>query len=340
MLKYNFGNPCDEVFFTRKKILITGGAGYLASGLIAQLCKIDCHIIRVDLPGALFPVVTGNALVNDIESDVTCREFWLSRLEGVDIVFHLAAYEHKHGSLLNPLLDFEVNSLSVLHMLEVCRLKNYSPRIVFASSSNIVGLPRKVPVNENFKDNPLTMYAIHKLTSEKYLHYYFCEFNTKSIVLRLSNIYGPTLNNCVNTRVVLNKVISNALKGEKLFLYRNRTCIRDFIWIDDVVAAFFAAARLGDEHANGKPYLIGNGYGCSMSEIWSMIAEKASRFTGNTITIEEDTNENLDVVEWRNFIADTSRFTEATGWIAHISLEQGIDLTIDYFMKSGRLPYE
>ena len=124
-----------------QKILITGGAGYLATNLIAQLRETDCHIIRVDLPGAMFAPVTGKAYVDDIEGNISDRAVWMSNLENVDVVFHLAAYEHKHGSEFNPILDFEVNSLSVLHLLEVCRLKKYVPRIVFASSSNLVGFP-------------------------------------------------------------------------------------------------------------------------------------------------------------------------------------------------------
>lgn len=319
--------------FYKKNILITGGAGYLASNLIAKLQDTDCHIIRVDLPGAMFASVTGKACVDDIEGNVSDRAVWMSNLENVDVVFHLAAYEYKHGSEFNPILDLEANALSVLHLLEVCRLKKYFPRIVFASSSNLVGFPAQLPVNETCQDNPLTIYSIHKLTSEKYLQYYAREFGQHSVILRLANVYGAVSNMRVSIRVVLNRIIYRALKGEKLFLYRNSTCIRDYVWIDDVVAALFAAACLGNEYATGQYYLIGSGNGYQISDVWRMIADKVAQHTGKKPTVEEDTKEILEAIEWRNFTADTSRFTEATGWESSISLDEGIDRTIDYFLS-------
>lgn len=320
--------------FNKKRILVTGGAGYLATNLIEQLRETDCHIIRVDLPGTAFTSVTGRACIDNIEGNISDRAVWMSNLENVDIVFHLAAYEHKHGSEFNPVRDLEVNSLSVLHLLEVCRLKKYFPRVVFASSSNLVGSPAQLPVNETFQDNPLTIYSIHKLTSEKYLQYYAREFGQQSIILRLANVYGPVSNMQASVRVVLNRIIYRALKGERLLLYRNSNCIRDYVWIDDVVAAFFAAACLENEYATGQYYLIGSGNGYHISDVLRMIADKVAQHTGKNPTIEEDTNEILEAVEWRNFIADTYRFTEATSWKASISLNEGIDRTIDYFLSA------
>jgi len=322
-------------FYKNKKILITGAAGYLATNLIAQLREIDCHIVCVDLPGVMFTrVAAGKAYVDDVEGDISDPAVWMSNLENVDIVFHLAAYEHKHGSEFNPVLDFEVNSRSVLHLLEVCRLNNYFPRIVFSSSSNLVGLPVQLPVNETFKDSPLTLYSIHKLASEKYLQYYAREFGQHSIILRLANVYGPGLNRQTSVRVVLNKIIDRASKGKKLVLYSNNACIRDYVWIDDVAAAFLAAACLGNEYATGQYYLIGNGIGYKMSDVLRMIADKVSRRTGKKTVIQEDTNEKLEAIEWRNFVADTTKFTEATGWKARTSLDEGIDRTVDYFLST------
>ena len=320
-------------FYNNKRILITGAAGYLATNLILQLREIDCHIIRVDLPGAMFTPVTGKACVDDIEGNISHCAVWMANLESVDVVFHLAAYEHKHGSEFNPIPDLEVNSLSVLHLLEVCRLKKYSPRIIFASSSNLVGLPAQLPINETFQDDPLTIYAIHKLASERYLQYYTREFGQHSIALRLANVYGPVLNIQASVRVVLNRIIYRALKGEKILLYRNSACIRDYVWIDDVVAAFLAAACIGNEYATGQYYLIGSGSGYPIADVLRMIADKVAQHTGKKTIIEEDINATLEPIEWRNFVADTSRFTEATGWKAGITLDEGIDRVIDYFLS-------
>ncbi|MZH02850.1 MAG: NAD-dependent epimerase/dehydratase family protein [Nitrospinae bacterium] len=231
-------------------------------------------------------------------------------------------------------MDLEVNTLAVLHLLEVCRLKKYFPRIVFASSSNLVGLPDKLPVNESCQDNPSTIFAINKLFSEKYLKYYAREFGQHSIVLRLANVYGPVLDIQASIKVVLNRIICRALKGEKLFLYRNSACIRDYVWIEDVVAAFHAAVCLGNEHATGQHYLIGSGNGYQISDVMTMVVDKVTQQTGKKIVIEKDTNEILEAIEWRNFVADTSSFKKVAGWESRVSLDEGIDRTINYFLNS------
>jgi nucleoside-diphosphate-sugar epimerase len=322
--------------YTGKTILITGASGYLATSLINSLKTIDCKIVRLSRKNKLGPI-TGNARIVDIAGDIRTKEIIEKALkQHIDVIFHLAAYEHNHGSEFNPILDLEINTLAILHLLEVCRLKKYVPRIVFASSSNLVGLPAQLPVNETCQDNPSTIFALHKLFSEKYLQYYAREFGQHSIVLRLANVYGPVCNMQASVGVVLNRLIDRALKGEKLFLYRNGDCIRDYVWIDDVVAAFHAAACLGNQYATGQHYLIGSGSGYQISEVMTMIADKVAQRTGQKTAIEKDANERLEAIEWRNFVADTGAFNEATGWKAIISIDEGIDRTIDFFLRAKK----
>lgn len=324
---------CDSPSYRGKTILITGGVGYLATSLVAQLQDVDCHIIRLDRPGVRFTSLTGKVRVQDIEGDIREHAIWEKVLPDVDVVFHLAAYEHKHGSEFNPTLDLEVNTLSVLHLLEVCRSKRFFPKVVFASSSNLTGLPSKLPVDESAQDNPLTLYAIHKSVSEKYLQYYAREFGQHSIILRLANVYGPVSNVQASVRAVLNRIICKAVKDKKIVSYQNRSCIRDYVWIDDVAAAFLAAAELGDEHAIGQYYLVGSGQGHRILDVLEMIANRVEKRTGKRLVVEEDMNEKLETIEWRNFVADTTRFAQATGWKASVSLAEGIDRTIDYFLS-------
>jgi nucleoside-diphosphate-sugar epimerase len=322
-----------ENTFWGKQILITGAAGYLASILVEKLSNIDCHIIRIGLPGTLFDAVESKARIDDVEGNVSCPGFWETHLENVDFIFHLAAYEHKHGAIFNPVLDFQVNSLSVLYMLEACRIQKHAPFIIYASSSNIVGLPSQLPVDETFIDDPLILFSLHKLTSEKYLRYYAREFNQRCVSLRLTNVYGPVSNPLLCLRVVLNRVIDLALKNGRLLLFQNSSCIRDYIWVEDAVLAFLAAACLGNDCAKGQHYVIGSGKGYSIAGVWRMIADKISHKTGKSILLEETSIEKLDAIEWRNFIADTSLFTEKTGWKANISLDNGLDRTIDFMLS-------
>ena len=159
----------------------------------------------------------------------------------MDYVFHLAAKEYFYRSEYDPEQDLQFNALPILRLLEVCRVQTYRPKIVFASSANLFGLVDTLPVNEDNRDNPLTMWAVHKLTAENYLRLYAQQFGIQSITLRLANVYGPTARWSVMDRVVINKVIAKALDGEALVTYANQSCVRDYVFLDDVVSAFMLA---------------------------------------------------------------------------------------------------
>ena len=138
---------------------------------------------------------------------------------------------------------------------------------MFASSANLFGLTDTLPVNEDNLDYPLTIWAAHKLTAEHYLRLYSQQFGIHSISLRLANVYGPTAHQPVMTRVVINKVIAKAIQGEALITYVNRRCVRDYVFLKDVVIAFLlAGAYCG---TNKRPiYVIGSGEGKTIEGVW------------------------------------------------------------------------
>ncbi len=103
-----------RMVFEAKHILITGGAGYLATNLIAQLQDVDCRITRLDRPGARFVPLTGKAQVRDIEGDIRDRTVWETALTDVDVVFHFAAQTSVYVAAQNPLADLDVNVLPML----------------------------------------------------------------------------------------------------------------------------------------------------------------------------------------------------------------------------------
>jgi nucleoside-diphosphate-sugar epimerase len=105
--------------------------------------------------------------------------------------------------------------------------------------------------------------------------------------------------------------------------------MRDYLWIEDAASSFLDAACLGEDNAKGQHYVIGSGTGYRIADVWSLIAEKISCKTGNTVLLDEISSEKLDAIEWRNFIADTSLFTKATGWKAGTSVDEGLERTID-----------
>ncbi|MCP4627570.1 MAG: NAD-dependent epimerase/dehydratase family protein, partial [bacterium] len=164
-----------------RTVLITGGRGYIGSALTLALNEISCRLILVDQSAASqWKPEADKAEVLLLHGDVSEIKTWETALPGVDYVFHLAAREYYYRSGYDPESDLISNVLPVLHLLEVSRKQNYKPKIVFASSANLYGAVDTLPVNENFRDNPLTMWAIHKLMAEHYFRLYAQQFDIQS----------------------------------------------------------------------------------------------------------------------------------------------------------------
>ena len=318
-------------------ILITGGRGYIGSALAQLLSEINCRIILLDRsPVEVWRPESQRAEVLLINGDVSTPQFWHDALPGVDYVFHLAAKEYFYRSEYDPEQDLKFNTLPILRLLEVCRMQNYRPKIVFASSANLFGLVGTLPVNENNRDDPLTMWAVHKLAAENYLRLYARQFGIKSTTLRLANVYGPTARCSVMDRVVINKVIAKALDGEALVTYANHSCVRDYVFLDDVVLAFMLAGA-GCGSTKNLVYVIGSGEGKSIADVWQLIADCVRVHIGKDVPIRLDDSVEIEPLELRNFVADTKRFRNATGWKPRTGLTRGIDTTVRAFLsKSGR----
>jgi nucleoside-diphosphate-sugar epimerase len=250
---------------------------------------------------------------------------------GVSI--NLAAYEHRRDSQHAPDLDLAVNTATVLELLEACRELDLKPRIVQASSANIVGCPTSPLVNEDTPDQPLTLYAINKQAAERYLRYYAEAFDIPSVSLRFANIYGPlsARDAALESRVVLNAIMRRALEGGPLYLYRNQACVRDFVYVDDAVRAICAVAA-SEMIVSGSKYVVGSGAGYSLRQIINEVAKQVESFDRPPVEVLVDTEAALAPIEWRKCIADYGRLRAATGWEPRVKLQTGIDTTLRAFM--------
>ena len=325
---------------TGKTILVTGASGYLGTALLSSLCSIRCHIVALvrDTKRVLRPYET-EASIQSRTVDLANSSAWANVLSETrpDVVINLAAHEHRRNSPHSPSEDLAVNAATVLELLEAYVDLELKPRIVLASSANIVGCPSSTTVNEDTPDRPLTLFAIHKLAAEQYLNHYAARFDLSTVALRFANIYGPlpTRNVEIESRVILNSIMRHALAGGPLYLYRNQHCIRDFVYVDDAVRAICAAAT-AEEIPPGSKYIAGSGDGHSLHDILHEIAAQVEQLRGQHIEIQTDDEATLEPVEWRNFIADYSRLQAATGWTPRTKLHDGIDLTLRAFLGGQR----
>lgn len=273
-----------------KKILITGGAGFIGSNLANHLAPENEVVVIDDLSmGKRENLVVQN--IEFIEGSVTdykLMEQILLRYQ-FDYIFHLAAVASVADSLVRPLETHEVNANSTIHLLELAKKNQKNiKRIVFASSAAIYGDLPQLPKREDSAIKPLTPYAIDKYASESYLLNYGALCGIPASAIRLFNVFGPRQ----NPSSPYSGVISILMECYKKLLRGEKTCFtcfgdgkqtRDFIFIDDVIQAILLIAQ--SPEAIGSFYNIGYGDATSLNEIISIMNDITNQ---NLVMVYED----------------------------------------------------
>ena len=224
------------------KILITGGTGFIGSHL-TQFLKKDNDITIYDVKKPI------EKDVKFILGDILDEQKILQSFQDFDAIIHLAATVGVKNTETNPVLTLNTNILGTKNILEACKKHNIK-KMIFASSSEIYGEPRKVPIDETQTPIPITTYGISKLASEEYLKSYAktCGFNYS--ILRFFNVVGPKQ----SSRFVLPEFIKNALNNKPLVIHGNGLQIRAFCHIADICQGIEKSICKGD----GEIFNIGN----------------------------------------------------------------------------------
>jgi UDP-glucose 4-epimerase len=243
-------------------------------------------------------------------------------------VFHFAAQTSVHQADANPEQDWRDNVEPLLRLLETCRQRDFRPVILFAGSVTQAGMTEGLPVNESHPDRPITVYDWHKLLAEGYLEHYARRGWARGATLRLANVYGPGPKSAAPDRGILNQIMRRAIRGESPRLYGSGSQIRDYLFVDDAVRAFLAAAT----HSNrisGQHFVVGSGTGHTLAQAFDLVSQRANVALGLKLTVANiNPPAGQSRIEERNFIADTTRFSSATGWHSRVSLPEGIDITL------------
>ena len=318
--------------FTGKRILITGGAGFLASNLVARLSSVDCCVVRItrtDAPATAN--VPGRVQCKHLAGDISAREFWEGALPATDFLFHFAAQTSVYTADEHPAADWQANVLPMLSLLEVCREKGHRPIILFSGTVTQFGLPEHLPVDESQPDRPVTIYDHHKIAAEAYLEHYVRQGWARGANLRLANIYGPGPASGKPDRGVLNLMMRRALKGEALPLYGVGHQMRDYLFVTDAVDAFLAAAAHADA-VNGRHFVLASGEGHTLAQTFHLVAERAALLTGNQVAVTHvPPPAGLSRIEDRSFVGDISQLSAATGWEPSTKLVAGLDMSLKSF---------
>ena len=319
-----------------KNVLITGGAGFLGSNLAKKLVELGANVAifsRIGKNMENLKEILGRIKI--IEGSLTNESDVSEAVNGRDYIFHFAWQTDLKKSMLNPKEDLISDLLGLLNLLEICKKKNPNVKIIFASTTTVIGLPIKIPAGENHPELPLSIYDANKLLAEKYLQIYY-KNRLKSCTLRVSNIFGEGQKTDNPNRGVLNFMIGRALRGEVLTVFGSGEFIRDYCYVQNYIDAFILAAL--SEDTNGQSYVLGSGEGRTMNEVVEKIKKIVEAMTGKSVLIERTPfPEGEHDINKRNFVANIEKFKNATGWFPKISFDDGLEKTIGFYVGQNRI---
>jgi UDP-glucose 4-epimerase len=317
---------------TNKKILITGGLGFIGSNLARRLVECGNSVTVVD---SLIPEYGGNLRnLHDLRDKIVVNlsdvrdPFSINELiKGQDYLFNLAGQTSHLDSMENPFTDLDINAKAQLSILEACRKNNRDIRIVFASTRQIYGKPQYLPVNEKHPLNPVDVNGINKIAGEQYHLLYNQVHEIRSSVLRLTNTYGPRMRIKDARQTFLGIWIRNLLEGKLIQVYGDGQQRRDYNYVDDLVDALIIAAT--ENKAIGEVYNLGAPDPMSLSETAKIMCHGIKGASWNLVPFPKDRK----AIDVGDFICDYSSFSSAFGWEPKIKFEEGIKRSLEYFQS-------
>ncbi|TKX44630.1 MULTISPECIES: NAD-dependent epimerase/dehydratase family protein [Halorubrum] len=259
---------------TGQSILVTGGAGFIGSHLVETLVTDNDVTVLDNLSSGRREWVADQATL--IEADIRDSEAAEEAAAGADLIFHEAANVSVEQSVEEPVDSHEVNVDATLQLLECARKEG--ARFIYASSAAVYGTPDSVPIRETDPKAPASPYGLEKLTAEEYCRLYNELYDVETIMLRYFNAYGPRQRGGQYSGVI-DVFLGQARRGEDITVHGDGEQTRDFVHVDDVVAANCLAAVNGTP---GEAYNIGTGKSISIKALAQLIVdtvESDSRIT-------------------------------------------------------------
>jgi nucleoside-diphosphate-sugar epimerase len=320
-------------FYRDRRVLITGGVGFIGSNLAVHLANLGAKVALVDsmLPAygaTLDNIAPIRQRVSVNFSDVRDRYSLSYIVKEQDLIFSLAGQVSHSESMVDPFTDLDINCQSQLSLLECCRRGNREAKIVFASTRQLYGRPQYLPVDESHPKDPVDVNGINKLAAEMYYTLYHEVHGMNTVSLRLTNTYGPRMDLASNKKGFAGIFIRKALQGEKIQIYGSGEQRRDFNHVDDAVRALLLAGA--SEGIHGQAFNLGHPEPKSLLEFVQILRRHAD-FEYELVPFPPE----AAAIDIGDYYGDFSLFHQATGWSPEIDLETGLEKTLRYYRDSG-----
>ncbi len=318
-----------------KRVLITGGLGFIGSNLARRLVDVGARVTLVDsmIPdygGNLFNIAGYEERVRVNIADVRDPYSMRALVRDQDVLFSLAGQVSHIDSMQDPFTDLEINARSPLSILEACRHENPTIKVVYAGTRQQYGKPRYLPLDEDHLQNPTDVNGVNKLAGEWYHMVYHTAYGMRTASLRLTNTYGPRQLMRHNRQGFIGWFVRLAVEGKTIQLYGDGRQLRDLCYVDDTVDAFL---RVGmSDAANGQVYNLGGQGPISLAELAYKLVAVAGRGKVEFVPWPEE-RKRIDIGD---VYSSYARAEAVLGWTPTTALDDGLRTTIDYYRRNRR----
>jgi UDP-glucose 4-epimerase len=319
-------------FYRGRKVMITGGVGFIGSNLARALVPLGADVLLVDsliadYGGNLFNIEGIGDSVRVNVADVRQPETMNHLVRDRAVIFNLAGQVSHIDSMRDPYTDLEINCRSQLTVLEACRNHNPGVKVVFAGTRQVYGRPASLPVSEAHLVQPTDVNGINKAAGEYYHLVYNDVFGVRACSLRLTNVYGPRQLIKHNRQGFIGWFIRLAIEDRSIEIYGDGSQLRDFVYVDDAVDAFLRAGA--DDGCNGQVFNVGGDRPVSHRELTTMLIDVAG--SGRVEYVEWPAAKKA--IDIGSFYADSTKFRRATGWSTSMPLKDGLRQTVAFYRQ-------
>jgi nucleoside-diphosphate-sugar epimerase len=311
-----------------RKVLVTGGAGFIGSALVRSLREAGDAVVVLDNFSTghranLDEVARSIELIEGDIRDLTVLE---RAMTGVEIVFHQAAIPSVPRSLVDPIGSHAANATGTLSVLESARRQGVR-RVVYAGSSSAYGNTAVLPKVESMPAAPLSPYAVSKLAGELYCQMYAATLGVETVVLRYFNVFGPRQDPASEYAAVIPRFVTAAIERRVAVVFGDGTQSRDFCYVDNAVEANVKAAIAPG--VSGRVFNVACGSATDLNSVLRLVGE----LVGRPVEARHQPSRLGDV---KHSLADITEARTRLGYTAAVSFGEGLRRTVDWFLQRSQ----
>lgn len=314
-----------------RKVLVTGGAGFIGSELVSQLAEQGVYVIVVDnlvnghrenleqVPAGCHRLIVG---------DIRDEEKMAPLMREVDVVFHLACLGVRH-SIHSPHENHEVNATATLKLLALARAAGVK-RFLYVSSSEVYGTAQWVPMTEEHPTMPMTVYGASKLAGECYARAFYRTYSYSTVVVRPFNTFGPHCHHEGDSGEVIPKFLLRCMAGRPMVVFGDGSQTRDFTYVSDTARGILMAGLA--DNTVGQTINLGSGYEIAINDLVREVARIAGQ---SEAAVVHDDPRPGDVLR---LCADTTKARQLLGFEPKVTLGEGLTKLRDWYISLGQSP--